>query len=330
MADSPETPPRAAEAARSAASVAAGSAEPEAAPSTESTGATDSGSAERHLALGLLTATVAVLAWACPALIGKALPLSSLTVVLFRGWIGVLFALAVLRLRGGRLTARGLRLSAMGGVALGLDLMFFFGALKTTTVANATLVGSMTPLLLVFLAPVLFDERLRWPDILGALVAMGGAATVVLASAGLTGWSLQGDLLALAALASWTLYLVASKRVRAQVSSPEFTAGITLVASLVLTPFALADQQLRWPEPLHWALLLGMAVSGWLGHTLMNWSLRHIPVWAGGTATLAVPVVATALAALFLGESFVWIQGLGMVVVIGALTFVGWRSPKLL
>ena len=280
--------------------------------------------------LGLFAAIFAVVAWATPTLIGKALPLSSLTIVLYRGWLGVAFAMLALYLRGGRLTTRGLRYCLIGGTALGFDLMFFFAAIKTTTVANATLLSSMTPLLLIFLAPLLFDEQLSWPDWLAALAAIGGSVLVATTSSTLAGWSLRGDLLALCCLLAWTVYLSASKAVRGKIGALEFTAGVTLVASLWITPFALLHDDLTWPRANHWPLLIVMALSGWLGHVLMNWSLKHIPIWAGGTAAMAVPVAATGLAALFLDEPFLLQQGIGMAIVIGALTIVGIRSPKLL
>lgn len=283
-----------------------------------------------RLAIGVAGAALAVLSWACPALIGKGVQLSALNVVLFRGWIGIVVAFTVLHARGGRLTVRGLQLSLLGGLALGVDLMLFFAAIKATTVANATMIGSMTPLLLMFLAPKLFGERLRWPDVLAGLVAMAGCGLVVLASSGVDGWSLRGDVYAALCLVAWTAYLIASKRVRGEVSSLEFAAAVTLVATALITPIAMLDPTLRWPTPAQLGLLTIMAISGWLGHVMMNWSLRFIPIWVGGTSAVAVPVVATALAAAFLGEAFVWTQGVGMAIVITALTVVGMRSPKLM
>ena len=51
----------------------------------------------------------------------------------------------------------------------------------------------------------------------------------------------------------------------------------------------------------------------------MNWSLVRIPLWVGSIFTLFVPVVAAALAWIFLGESLNTLQVLSTVVVILAL-----------
>lgn len=298
----------------------------------DTTSTTSEDASEGHvpkIGLGLLAAFTAVTVWASPALIGKALPLSSLTIVLIRGWIGVLIALSVLRMRGQRLSLASLRFCLLGGIALGFDLMMFYAAIKTTTVANATLISSMTPLLLIFLAPWLFGERLRLPDIAAALATIIGAAMVAFASTEVEGWSLRGDLYAASCLVAWTVYLAVSKSTRGKMGSLEFTAGVSLVASITITPIALLHADLSWPKPSHFLLLALMAIGGLLGHVLMNWSLQHIPLWAGGTAASAIPVVSTALAAVFLSEPFTPLQALGMGIVLVALTVVGVRSPKL-
>jgi drug/metabolite transporter (DMT)-like permease len=274
---------------------------------------------------------LAIVAWASPAVIAKGLPLAALPIVFYRGWIGVAWALGALFLVRGRFDLRVLRYSFLGGILLGLDLVLFFTALKLTTVANATLIGAMQPVLLIFAAPLLFKERVRWPDALAALIAIVGAGLVAFGSTGTPSWSPRGDLFAFLTLFAWTGYLIASKRARRYIRSTEFAAGVTLVASIVVTLVVwLSGQPPVLPAPTHLAGLTFMAVSGWCGHVLMNWALGHIPIWVGGSAALAVPVVASTLAAIFLGELFLPIQVIGMVIVLVSLTFVGMRAPQVL
>ena len=55
---------------------------------------------------------------------------------------------------------------------------------------------------------------------------------------------------------------------------------------------------------------------------LMNWALVRIPAWLGSTLTLGIPVTATVMAWIFLGEDVVAVQFLGMGVVLLALGFI--------
>ena len=55
---------------------------------------------------------------------------------------------------------------------------------------------------------------------------------------------------------------------------------------------------------------------------LMNWALVRIPAWLGSTLTLGIPVTATVMAWIFLGEDVVAVQFLGIGVVLLALGFI--------
>ena len=61
----------------------------------------------------------------------------------------------------------------------------------------------------------------------------------------------------------------------------------------------------------------------------MNWALGHIPIWVGGMSALAIPVMASGLAAMWLGETLRPIQLVGMGIVMASLAFVGTRSSKI-
>ena len=277
----------------------------------------------------MAAAGLALLFWSFPSVIAKALPIDAIPLVLFRGWLGVAWALGVLYLRGRRLTLRALRVSLWGGIALGVDLICFFTAIKLTTIANTMVIGALQPVLLLFAAPFFFNERVRLPDVSAALIAIGGVALVVLGSSETASWNPRGDLFAVVMLFAWTAYLIASKKARESIGSTEFAASVTLIATLMVTPLALLPSvNLSLPESRHWLGLAAIAILGWCGHVLMNWSLGHVPIWLGGTAALAIPVLSSALAALFLDEMLGPIQMLGMAIVVSSLTVVAVRSTS--
>ena len=280
------------------------------------------------MAPGIAAAAIALLFWAGPSVIGKALPLGAVKLVFFRGIIGALWATAVLYARGGRLSLRLLRYSFLGGLALGCDLILFYAAIKETTVANATVISSVQPLIMVFAAPLFFQEKVRLPDFMASLVAILGVVMVVSGSHRLDAWSLKGDLLAVCVLFAWAAYLVASKKAREHLSATEFTCGVMIFSMGIVTPLAVWQGNWELPTQMQWLALTFMAVSGWVGHVLMNWALEHIPLWVGGTSALAVPVLTSGLAAMFLSEPLAPIQIAGMMVVLGSLTVVVLRADK--
>jgi drug/metabolite transporter (DMT)-like permease len=101
----------------------------------------------------------------------------------------------------------------------------------------------------------------------------------------------------------------------------EFTAGATLIAAVVVTPFAaLSGQDWGPPTAVNWFWIAMMAIGpGWAGHYLMNWALGHVPIWFGGCVALASPVASALLASVFLHEDITSFQGLGMATTVGSL-----------
>ncbi len=284
-----------------------------------------------EMASGLLGAGIAVSAWAAGSVVVKAISLDGLAVGVYRFGVFVLGAVVVMQLRGQRLRPGIVRDSALGGLALGADIALFFSAVKLTNVVNATLIGSLQPILVGVVAAKFFGESIRGRDAAWSLVALLGVFGVILASNGTPEWSAAGDLLAVGALISWSGYFIASKQSKGRMTPMEFTVGTAIWVVLINLPLAVAfGQDLSWPGGADW-LGIGASVllGGVVGHILMNWSLVRIPLWVGSTFTLLIPVVASLIAWVFLGEALSWAQGACMALVLFALFVIvrGQASP---
>ncbi len=269
-------------------------------------------------------AGIAVAAWGASGVLAKGIAMDSLAIAAYRFWVYAFAIVAYLAVRGTPVSVRVLRHSFAGGVALAADVALFFSAVKVTTIVDATVIGSMQPVVLMALAGPLFGERIGFRNLVWAAIALGGAVAVVLASAGTPEWNLQGDLLAVGAVFGWSAYFVFSKRSKGVLSSSEFTAGTAIWVALVSTVLGLAiGQDMSWPDGTSWFWLLVMAFgSGILGHSVMNWSLVRIPLWIGSLSTLLIPVVSSLLAWAFLSEAITLLQALAMGVVIVALGLI--------
>lgn len=279
----------------------------------------------RRPVAGVVAAGAAVVVWgASSVLIKQVHGVSGMAIAFHRLWIGATLTGIAFLAGGGRYSWRLLRLSLFGGIAFGLDIVLFFVAVKETSVANATVIGALQPVLILAIARRMFGERPRTVDAVWAAVAIGGAVTVVFGSTVGGASSRHGDLLAAAALFAWTWYFVASKQARGELTSFEYLAGLSLVAAVVVAPFVLLNgDAIAVPEVAGWITIVCIAlVNGALGHFLMNWSHAHVPIVVVSLMTLAIPVVAAASAAIFLDEPVTAVQVVGMAVVIVALSIV--------
>ena len=286
---------------------------------------------QRPLA-GVLAATTGVVLWGCLVPLAKSAEnVNGIVLGFHRLWIGAVAVLVVFYATGGRLNRRTLRTSIWGGVLFGMDIIFFFSAIKLTTVANATIVGALQPALLLYVGARWFGEQVSTALVGLTVVAIGGAAVVAIGSAsgGSDDWSLAGDLCALAALASWSGYFIASKRAREVLSSLEYLASFLVVATVLVAPFAIVAPGPFDPGAEGWLVVFVVAViSGGLGHFLMNFAHPHIPLYLASLLTLAVPVMSTTVALLFLDEPLNAVQVLGMAIVLLAVGLVVLRTER--
>lgn len=274
--------------------------------------------------LGLLGALVAVSAWGASSVVAKEVDMGGLAVATYRfGTYGIVVA-ALLLARRRRIGWKVMRASMWGGIALGLDVAFFFSAIKLTTVANATVIGALQPVVVAVVANRVFGETIRPRDIALGSVAIAGVAVSVLAAASDAPSDWRGDVLAIGALFAWSAYFVFARQAKDVITSNEYTIGAALWVALINAPLApLFGQSLAWPSWESWGWLLLMAFgAGVLGHAVMNWSLQQIPLWLGSTFTLLVPVIASTAAWFWFGEPITVVQVGAIVVVLAALTGV--------
>lgn len=277
---------------------------------------------ERKSTAGLLGAFLAAMAWGASSVIAKALEMDGLAIVVYRFGLASCVFLVFLTAKGIRLTATKMRLAAPAGIALAVDVALFFSAVKETTVANATVIGALQPVLMLVVARRFLGERITRTQVIWSLVAVGGVVFLIFGSSGLPGWSLTGDLLAVSALFAWTAYMFLVKTSQTdQLSTAEFTAAVAIYTAVLVAPLALLfGQDLSWPTTRSWMLLLLMAFgSGILAHPLMNWSMARIPISIGSAMTLLIPISASLLAWAFVDERITGIQVIGVAITLLSL-----------
>jgi len=278
----------------------------------------------RDLSRGLIGAAIAVCAWSTGTILAKYIDMGSLAIGAYRFAFFGLAIVVWMRVRGTPFRLRIIRDSMWGGIALGADIALFFSAVKLTSIVNATIIGSMQPIVVGVIAARFFGERIGIRNVAWSLVALTGTVVVVAAGADDGTSDVRGDLLALAAMLSWSAYFIASKHSKKTMTSTEFTAGTALWTMAICAPLGFVfGQDMSWPSATNWGWLIVMAAtSGLIGHAVMNWSLVRIPLWVGSTFTLLIPVFSALLAWVVLGESVTAVQGVAMAVVIGALAVV--------
>ena len=244
----------------------------------------------------------------------------------WRLWIGAALLGAVTLWRqqagGNRTSRRGWGWTAAAGVAFGVHQLFFMIAIKATSVVDVTLMQVLQPIFVGVLAVVMFGERPGLAFRLWSLVAVAGAAVVVLAGTVGPQGDPVGMALAVANVVFFALYFVWSKQAMGSIGALPFLFGVLVVAGLVVSLFAVvageAVGSISRTDLLIAALIA--TVPGALGQFASVHPLRRVAANIPPVMQLGVPFISGALAWVLLGQGISWMHVLGgMVTIVGVV-----------
>jgi drug/metabolite transporter (DMT)-like permease len=271
----------------------------------------------------VLAALLAVTAWGIGPIFNKALSVSTSSIVFYRMLFGLPIMILMAYLNGGSLNMAVIRKAALPGTIFGLSFITGFAAVKMTSVANATMVGTLQPVLVLFVAPKIFGEKITKKKSAFSVSAMIGVLVVVMAAASTSGAHLNGDLLAVLNVGIWTTYFVISKQRRNEgIHSWSFLAAVFFCAAIIVLPYgAITSNDLGAMHVSDWWYIVGMAVGpGVVGHGMMTWAQGHIDVSLASMLGLISPVISSVLAWFFFEQSLTPLQLMGGVIVLASLT----------
>jgi len=163
---------------------------------------------------------------------------------------------------------RHVRQALVPGVFFGLNLAIFFAGATHNSVANAALIGSLSPLLIVPIGAVLFGEYFNLRALMFALVAFVGTAIVLFSAPPVGDASARGNVIGVLAMLLWTGYVVSTRRFRRDMDVAIFMATVSPIAALAVLPLAILNgdvfglSRTGWIYTLVLTFLIGMAGHG--------------------------------------------------------------------
>lgn len=280
-----------------------------------------SGAAARH---PLVLIALGVLLYSTGPVFVAASTVSGPVFSFWRLWIGVpaLGLLTALHVRaGGRWPdRRAWRWAGWAGLAFGSHQLLMFTAIKATSVVDVSLMNTLAPIIVAIAAVPLFGERPGWRFRAWTVLAMAGAAVVVLgASAGPEGDPL-GMAMAVGNVIAFGGFFLLSKLGREDIDVLPFLFGVMVVAAVSVTVFNLLTGE---PISIIGGRDLGLAAAtglgpGIVGHFVMTWPLRWVAANVPPVMRLAQPILSGLLAWWLLTEPITAPHLLG-----GALTLAG-------
>jgi drug/metabolite transporter (DMT)-like permease len=203
------------------------------------------------------------------------------------------------------LTVREWGLLLVSGLFLGLHFATWIASLALTSVASSVVLVSMGPVFVGLGSWLFLRER---PSLaLGAGIVLAAAGSVIIGSGDLGQGKdqLLGDLLALTGAVMVAGYFMIGRKVRAHRSLTTYVALVYGAATVVLVAIVLVTHQPMSGFSLKayaWLLALGL-VPQLIGHSTLNWALRHLSATFVSILTLSEPIGSGILAFVILGEA---------------------------
>jgi len=254
--------------------------------------------------IGYIFIISAMLIWGSVGVFARYIPQPSIVIVFYRvlfASLSLLFMLAYNKDLNFDLKGNNKILILTMGVALALNWIFFFKAIKITTIASATLSYYSAPIILTMLSILFLKEKLTKQGIAALLLGFIGISVMLLggSSNGLATIQLKGIGYGLIAAAFYALFTLNNKLV-SNLSAHYLTLLQTGISCLILLPFII-----HYPLPnlksLFLLLIMGVVHTA-IGLILYIKGLRISKVQDVGALSYLDPVSAIFFGIIVFGE----------------------------
>ena len=218
----------------------------------------------------------------------------------------------------------------VSGVFLAAHFGLWTASLDYTSVASSVVFVTLHPVFVALLEWLWLRDppsRQAW---LGIGLTIFGSVAIGANDFALGPAALWGDLLALAGAATIVGYLLIGRRLRQRLGFLSYSTPVYAVCWLALLAWTTAageDVRAFSEADLVWYVALALfATLG--GHTVFNWSLRHVPASLVAVSLVGEPIGAAVLAWLILAEVVSPLTALGGFVILAGI-YVTARATRI-
>lgn len=226
----------------------------------------------------------------------------------------------------------------LGFFGVSVNQFCFTLGLHYTSVSHSAVIVGMGPIYTLILAVLLRLECATWHKAVGMTIAFTGIA-VLASEQGISAHSasLLGDAITMTGSLGFATYAVLGKRVAGEYDALTMTAYNHFAGALVLLPLAVHQawmlhaagnwRAVPWEA---WAAILYMGLFGSaVAYVLYYWLLRYLEASQLSAFTYLLPVLASILGILTLGEKGSRTQVLGGALALGGVYWTeSGRAPK--
>ncbi|WP_304176164.1 DMT family transporter [Phenylobacterium aquaticum] len=237
----------------------------------------------------------------------------------------LLFILA--RRNGG--TGAPTRATVLAGIAFAFDLGFWHYGIAYTSVAKATVLSNLTPVVVTAVAWIFLKQRPRRMFLVAVGLAVAGAWIMAAARHGgaLGKAPALGDAFSVATAFWYAMYFLAVSSARQSQAATRimFWSSLTGAPLMLLAALGLGERLLPITST-GWAACIGLGIMHVAGQGSIAWALGRLPAATASVVVLIQPVVAALLGWWIFGELFGHLQMLGAGIALSGVVLAQWAS----
>lgn len=278
----------------------------------------------------------AMLIWGSMGLFVRHIDMPAGEIALIRSIIGLLFLIAVSFVLKKPVSRKGLYTNRfvllVSGALLGINWIFLFEAYKHTTIAVATLCYYLAPIIIAFVSPLIFKEKLTLLKIVLTITALIGLGLVsgIFKTSGQAEVNGIGVIFGIAAAISYASLTLISKNLKG-ISSMDSTIAQFGVSFMILLPYIFIDRNTMSItlsiDTIILLIVLGVFHTG-VAFWLFFSAIRDLKAQTIAVFSYLDPVTAVLMSALLLKEQLVLIQIIGACMILGSAFISGYMKEK--
>lgn len=224
----------------------------------------------------------------------------------------------------------------LGGMFLALHFSFWISSLKFTSVASSVVLVATIPIFVGTFSYLIFKETQPIELIIGIILSFSGSIVLAVGDSGLRGLSVQnpsfllGDTLALLGAIMASGYLMVGSRMRQEMDVLSYVSIVYSFSALFLLIASISSgiPFTGYRSSSYVFMMLLAIVPQLIGHTSINWALRHLKASMIAIIILGEPIGASILAYLIFQERIASFQGIGIILILLAMIIASRSARK--
>ncbi len=220
----------------------------------------------------------------------------------------------------------------LAGIFLAAHFICWISSLQLTTIANAIFLESIHPLFAIIVSIIFLKEYPQKNTFAVVLLAISGMAVIMYNDIGTQGTHLTGDILALFSAFFFSLYILIARLHRDEEDFIKYLIYVYgTAAALCAVYITLSTDSFTGYVTESWIFMILLALGpNLLGHSILNWSSRHLEIFKVNLFILFEPVLATLSGIILLAEYPPSNFYPGAILILSSLGYMIWKEQRVM